>query len=519
MEYIPQFIARKHGKEPIVYDIPIMEKYLKDTYGITVYQEQVMLLSRLLANFTRGQSDGLRKAMGKKLKDKLDALKPLFISGGEKNGHKKEVLEKIWADWEKFASYAFNKSHATCYSWVAFQTAYLKANYPSEYMAAVLSRNLNNITEITKFMDECKSMKIQVLGPDVNESQYKFSVNKKGNIRFGLGAIKGVGDSAVQAIVKEREANGPYKGIFDFVERVNLSACGKKTIESLAISGAFDSFKEIHREDFTALNSKGEIFLETLVRYGVKVQNDKMSQATSLFGSVAPIVTTPPEIPRGVPLSDIERLDKERELVGMYLSAHPLDAYKLELLYGCNTRMTDLKDRESLLNKELTFGGVVVDYRTGIGKRGGQYGFLKIEDYSGAEDIPLFGQDFIDYGKYGANNGTFVWIKARCQPSKFTPGRIDLKILEIKLLSELKGTLLNSITIELPARLVKNGFIQTLSEFMPPAHQHKAELSFKIYDSELDKSVRLRSRRKPTITEELIDFLSENDEVSFKINE
>lgn len=228
MEYIPQFIARKHGKEPIVYDIPIMEKYLKDTYGITVYQEQVMLLSRLLANFTRGQSDGLRKAMGKKLKDKLDALKPLFISGGEKNGHKKEVLEKIWADWEKFASYAFNKSHATCYSWVAFQTAYLKANYPSEYMAAVLSRNLNNITEITKFMDECKSMKIQVLGPDVNESQYKFSVNKKGNIRFGLGAIKGVGDSAVQAIVKEREANGPYKGIFDFVERVNLSACGKK---------------------------------------------------------------------------------------------------------------------------------------------------------------------------------------------------------------------------------------------------------------------------------------------------
>ena len=277
--------------------------------------------------------------------------------------------------------------------------------------------------------------------------------------------------------------------------------------------------KEIHREDFTALNSKGEIFLETLVRYGVKVQNDKMSQATSLFGSVAPIVTTPPEIPRGVPLSDIERLDKERELVGMYLSAHPLDAYKLELLYGCNTRMTDLKDRESLLNKELTFGGVVVDYRTGIGKRGGQYGFLKIEDYSGAEDIPLFGQDFIDYGKYGANNGTFVWIRARCQPSKFTPGRIDLKILEIKLLSELKGTLLNSITIELPARLVKNGFIQTLSEFMPPAHQHKAELSFKIYDSELDKSVRLRSRRKPTITEELIDFLSENDEVSFKINE
>ena len=476
MEYIPQFIARKQGKEPIVYDIPIMEKYLKDTYGITVYQEQVMLLSRLLANFTRGQSDGLRKAMGKKLKDKLDALKPLFISGGEKNGHKKEVLEKIWADWEKFASYAFNK-------------------------------------------DECKAMKIQVLGPDVNESQYKFSVNKKGNIRFGLGAIKGVGDSAVQAIVREREANGPYKGIFDFVERVNLSACGKKTIESLAISGAFDSFKEIHREDFSAMTSKGEPFLDTLVRYGVKVQSDKLSQVASLFGSDSSIVTTPPEIPRGVPLSDIERLDKERELVGMYLSAHPLDAYKLELLYGCNTRMTDLKNREALLDKELTFGGVVVDYRTGIGKRGGQYGFIKIEDYSGADDIPLFGQDFIDYGKFGANNGTFVWVRARCVPSKYTPGRIDLKILEMKLLSELKGTMLNSITIEMPARLVKNGFIQTLSDFMPPAHQHKAELNFKIYDSELGKSVRLRSRRRPMITEELIDFLNENEEVTFKINE
>ena len=362
-------------------------------------------------------------------------------------------------------------------------------------------------------------MKIQVLGPDVNESQRKFSVNKKGNIRFGLAAIKGVGDSAVQAIIKERDENGPYKGIFDFVERVNLSACGKKTIESLAISGAFDSFKEIHREDFMALNTKGEPFLETLVRYGARVQSDKLSQAASLFGSVAPIVTTPPEIPRGVPLSDIERLDKEKELVGMYLSAHPLDAYKLELLYGCNTRMVDLKARESLLDKELTFGGVVVDYRTGIGKRGSQYGFLKIEDYSGSEDIPLFGQDFIDYGKFGANNGTFVWVRARCMPSKYTPGRIDLKILEMKLLSELKGTMLNSITIELPVRLVKNGFIQALSDFMPPAHQHKAELNFKIYDSELHRSVRLRSSRKPMITEELIEFLNENEEVTFKINE
>ncbi len=519
MDYIPQFIARKQGKEPIVYDIPIMEKYLKDTYGITVYQEQVMLLSRLLADFTRGQSDGLRKAMGKKLKDKLDALKPLFLSGGEKNGHKKEILEKIWADWEKFASYAFNKSHATCYSWVAFQTAYLKANYPSEYMAAVLSRSLNNISDITKFMDECKAMKIQVLGPDINESQYKFSVNNQGNIRFGLGGIKGVGDSAVQAIVKEREANGPYKTIFDFVERVNLSACGKKTIESLAISGAFDSFTEIHREDFTALNSKGEVFLETLVRYGTKVQTNKTTQVATLFGSIEPIVMSTPEIPRGVPLSDIERLDKERELVGMYLSAHPLDAYKLELLYGCNTRMTELKEREALLNKEITFGGVVTGFRTGIGKRGNQYGFLKIEDYSGADDIPLFGQAFIDYGNFGNKNGNFVWVRARCEQSRFNPEKIDLNILDMKLLEDVKGTLLRSITIEMPLSLVKKGFIETLNDFMPPAHHHKAQLTFKIQDFETGRQVRLRAHRKPAITEELIDFLNEQNEISFKINE
>ena len=278
MDYIPQFIDRKHGREPIVYDIPIMEKYLKDTYGITVYQEQVMLLSRLLAVFTRVQSDDLRKAMGKKLKDKLDALKPLFINNGQKNGHDPKTLEKIWADWEKFASYAFNKSHATCYSWVAYQTAYLKANYPSAYMAAVMSRNISNITEITKLMDECKAMGIKVLGPDVNESNLKFNVNKDGNIRFGLGAVKGVGESAVRSIMEEREKNGPFTSVFDFVQRVNLNACNKKNIESLALSGGFDSFPEIKREQYFAPNSKGEVFLETLVRYGNKYQVDKAAQ-------------------------------------------------------------------------------------------------------------------------------------------------------------------------------------------------------------------------------------------------
>ena len=277
MDYIPDFIDRKHGRKPIEYDIPIMEKYLKDTYGITVYQEQVMLLSRLLADFTRGESDALRKAMGKKLRDKLDHMKPKFIEGGKKNGHDPKVLEKIWADWEKFASYAFNKSHATCYSWVAYQTAYLKANYPSEYMAATMSRNISNITEITKLMDESKATGIRVLGPDVNESLLKFSVNRRGDIRFGLGAIKGVGESAVQSILSEREKNGPYKSIFDFVQRVNLSACNRKNIENLALAGGFDSFGNIKREDFFMKNSKDETFVETLVRYGSKYQMDKAS--------------------------------------------------------------------------------------------------------------------------------------------------------------------------------------------------------------------------------------------------
>ena len=260
MDYIPDFIDRKQGRKPIEYDIPVMEKYLKDTYGITVYQEQVMLLSRLLADFTRGESDALRKAMGKKLRDKLDHMKPKFIEGGKKNGHDPKVLEKIWADWEKFASYAFNKSHATCYSWVAYQTAYLKANYPSEYMAATMSRNISNITEITKLMDECKATGVNVLGPDVNESNLKFSVNRHGDIRFGLGAVKGVGEAAVQSILEERKKNGPFRGIFDFVQRVNLSACNRKNIENLALAGGFDSFPEIKREDFFVKNAKDESF-------------------------------------------------------------------------------------------------------------------------------------------------------------------------------------------------------------------------------------------------------------------
>ena len=350
MDYIPQFIARKKGIEPIEYDIPVMEKYLKDTYGVTVYQEQVMLLSRLLANFTRGQSDGLRKAMGKKIFAKLAELKPLFINGGKSNGYDEKVLEKIWSDWEKFASYAFNKSHATCYSWVAFQTAYLKANYPPEYMAAVLSRNLNDITKMTKFMDECKAMKVKVKGPDVNESRAKFSVNKAGEIRFGLAGIKGVGLNAVQAILDERDARGEYKSIFDLVERINLSMCNRKVLDNLALSGAFDCFEGVRREDFKA-DDFNPSFSEALIRYGQMYQMSKATQESSLFGEAETIDTAKPEMP-GRPLwPDIERLNYEKDLVGMYLSAHPLDKYYLELTFGCSVRAKDFGTEDKTSEK------------------------------------------------------------------------------------------------------------------------------------------------------------------------
>ena len=378
MDYIPDFIDRKHGRKPIEYDIPIMEKYLKDTYGITVYQEQVMLLSRLLADFTRGESDALRKAMGKKLRDKLDHMKPKFIEGGRKNGHDPKVLEKIWTDWEKFASYAFNKSHATCYSWVAYQTAFLKANYPAEYMAATMSRNISNITEITKLMDESKATGIMTKGPDVNESYLKFSVNRKGDIRFGLGAIKGVGESAVQSILEERERNGEYKDIFDFVQRVNLSACNRKNIENLALAGAFDSFTGIKREDFFVKNAKDETFTEVLVRYGNKYQMDKAAAANSLFGGENQVDIATPEIIPSPAWGDLERLNKERDLVGIYLSAHPLDEYAVILENVCNVHMAELADLTPLQNRDLTMGGIVTAVREGYTKTGKPYGLSLI---------------------------------------------------------------------------------------------------------------------------------------------
>ena len=517
MDYIPDFIDRKHGRKPIEYDIPIMEKYLKDTYGITVYQEQVMLLSRLLADFTRGESDALRKAMGKKLRDKLDHMKPKFIEGGKKNGYDPVVLEKIWADWEKFASYAFNKSHATCYSWVAYQTAYLKANYPAEYMAAAMSRNISNITEITKLMDECKAMGVQVLCPDINESSMKFSVNRKGDIRFGLGAIKGVGESAVKCVLTERGKNGLFKDIFDFVQRVNLSACNRKNIENMALSGCFDSFTGIKREDFFAKNAKEESFVEVLVRYGSKYQSDVDVATNSLFGEDYNVSVATPEIICAPAWGDLERLNKERELVGIYLSAHPLDEYAVILENICNTHMGDLSDLSGLHDKDLVLGGIVIDVREGYTKRGNPYGVAKVEDYSGVAEFAFFGSDWVEKKNFFAE-GMFLFMRGKCVPDRRNEEKWEVKINTIELLPEVKDRLVEKITVTAPLLAVTDDMVMELSTIVKK-HPGTSDLYFLIRDEDGQMYVNLLSRTvKVSVGKELVGYLKSQPLLDFKIN-
>ncbi|WP_129594660.1 DNA polymerase III subunit alpha [Seramator thermalis] len=517
MDYIPSFIARKHGREAITYDIPVMEKYLSETYGITVYQEQVMLLSRLLANFTRGQSDELRKAMGKKMIDKMTALKEKFIAGGKQNGYEEKVLNKIWNDWEKFASYAFNKSHATCYSWVAYQTAWLKANYPSEYMASVLSNNLNNLSEITKFMDECKAMGINVLSPDINESFMKFSVNKKGDIRFGLAAIKGVGQGAAQSIIDEREKNGPFKDIFDFAERINLTSCNKKTIEALALAGAFDSMQGIAREQFVGTNSKGEEFLDTLIRYGNKYQADKQISMNSLFGDDSSFQIAHPEIPKLQKWSDLERLNKEREYIGIYLSAHPLDDYEFILNYVCNADTVKLSDLDALNGKEVQFGGIITNVREGHTKNNSPFTILKIEDYAGSIELAFFGEECLNFSRF-ARVGLSVYATAKVQPRRFKPEQLELKINSMNLLSEVKDKLVSKITLQLPLKEIDEVTITELSSLVKN-NSGDSLLYFEIIKEETNTSIQLFSRpARIRVNKQVIDYLKNKLTIDFKLN-
>ena len=508
MAYIPQFIARKHGRDPITYDFPEMEKYLKDTYGITVYQEQVMLLSRLLAGFTRGESDVLRKAMGKKQKDKLDKLKPKFLQGGEDRGHDRKTLEKIWSDWEAFASYAFNKSHATCYSWVAYQTAYLKANYPSEYMAAVLSRS-GDVEKMTKFMDECKSMGITVKGPDINESYKSFSANKDGDIRFGLNGIKGFGGNSVDAIITEREKNGPFKDIFDVVERVNLTTCNRRAIEALALSGAFDSFG-LQRESFFEKNSKGEDFSEVLLHYGQQYQLDKSRQANTLFGDMMDELTSKPMVPKAEPWPTIERLSRERDLVGIYLSAHPLDPFYMELKFGCNATLKEFAEQAgSRLDYEYVLGGVVTDYTERPSKRGNNFGILKIEDKTGSAEFMLFDKVFASYRNY-CIPGTAIAVRCAYVKNRYND-RINQQVRSIAFLKDLKGKMVKLIRINLNEKQFEIADI--IKAQLKAKSEIRCELQFRVHDLSTNRYVDMTSAHKLPLT---IDFLEQLDDLGVK---
>ncbi len=512
MDYIPSFINRKQGREPIEYDIPCMEKYLKETYGITVYQEQVMLLSRQLAGFTRGQSDTLRKAMGKKQIEKMNELETLFYEGGEKNGHDKKVLNKIWEDWKKFASYAFNKSHATCYSWVAYQTAYLKANYPSEYMAAVLSSNLNDVDKLSKYMDECRAMGIEVLGPNINESYKNFSATKDGRIRFGLAGIKGVGTCCVDSIVEERDKNGAYKDIFDFVQRINQGSCNRKALESMALAGAFDDFKDIKREDFFEVNPRGEAYSETLMRFGQKYQASQQEMQNSLFGAFGAIEVATPPIPNAEPWSQLERLNRERDLVGMYLSAHPLDPYYIEVNYGCDTPLAEIKNRADELDKELTLGGLVVDFQTRMGKKGNQFGILKIEDYSGSFEFMLFGNKFVDYQKFGVPGYAIV---VRGAYEKGYGDNIRFNVKSIDLLENLKGKMMKNIVISLRDDDLSN--VDFLKQYLGVQGDNRCDLYFRMRDQVSGSYVMLHSKKLIAVDKRLLVSLRDAG-VKFKVN-
>ena len=519
MDYIPSFIARKNGKEPITYDIPCMEKYLKDTYGITVYQEQVMLLSRQLADFTRGESDALRKAMGKKKKAIVDAMKPKFIEGGKKNGHDPKVLEKIWGDWEKFASYAFNKSHATCYSWVAYQTAYLKAHYPAEFMAGNMSRCLNDITKITKLMSECQAMGIPCLGPDVNESEQKFSANKKGEVRFGLSAIKGMGEAAATNIIAERHENGQYKDIFDFVQRVNLSAVNRKAMESLALSGGFDSFG-IRREQYFAQNAKGDTFVETLLRYGQVYQSEQSSMQNSLFGDMGGVEIQTPPVPECEQWSTMELLKRERELVGIYLSAHPLDDYAVVLKHMCNLNCTQIgreMDKKAFASiEELTFGGIVTSVSQRWTKTNKPFGIVTIEDFEGQGELALFGEEWTKWQSM-LQEEYHVYITAQCvQRFRNNPDAYDMVIKKIEFLSDVKEKSIEKFTVYMDATMFNDAQLTDLETTLKSS-DGKVPLYINIHDAKNNTNIQLYSRNITVdVNKKLLTSLDEMAELGVR---
>jgi DNA polymerase-3 subunit alpha len=517
MEYIPQFIRRKNGTDKIEYPIPEMEKYLHDTYGITVYQEQVMLLSQELAGFTKGEADSLRKAMGKKKRAIMDEMKIKFQQGCAKKGYNESVVNKIWNDWEAFAQYAFNKSHSTCYAFIAFQTGYLKANYPAEYMAAVLSRNINDIKKITTFMDETRRMGMDVLGPDVNESYSKFTVNKDGNIRFGLGAIKGVGESAVIQLIEEREKNGPYKDIYDLVERVNLNSLNKKNLEAMAVAGAFDCFTTISRAQYFSLDTKGASFIESLIRYGNNSKSIRSTSQQSLFGETGGFDMIKPEPAPCPDWPKLEKLNREKEVIGIYLSSHPLDDFQLEIKNFTTATLTDLQNLNDYLDRDVCVAGMVTETRNGISKNGKPYGSFTLQDYTDSFRFMLFDKDYIDNSKF-FTTGYYLLIRGRVQKRRFKEDELEFKIRIINLLSSVKDELIKSVTLKIETSNIDEVLIHELKE-MVQENKGDTELRFQFLDHEEKIAVPMFSRTfRVRLNNEFVEWLEDHPSIEFKVN-
>lgn len=521
MEYIPSFVRRKHGDEDIEYDLPAMEEYLKETYGITVYQEQVMLLSQKLADFTKGEADVLRKAMGKKQIAVLDKMKPKFIEQASANGHDAKKLEKIWKDWEAFASYAFNKSHSTCYAWIAYQTAYLKAHYPAEYMAAVLSNNMNDIKQVTFFMEECKRMKLQVLGPDVNESFYKFSVNKDNAVRFGMGAIKGVGHGAVKTIVENRKKDGPYTSIFDLAKRIDLRAANKKAFENLALAGGFDELGDTHRAQYFYKDGGDLTFLEKAIKYGARHQENENSAQVSLFGGESEVQIEEPAIPECETWGTMEKLAKEREVVGVYISGHPLDDFKIEMKTFCNANLSLFNDLEKYVNREMTFGGVVTDVQHRVSKQGKGWALFTVEDYTDTYEFRIFGEEYLKFRHFLLQNN-FVYVKVFVREgwvNKDTGKKSEprLQFNNFQLLQDVLENYAKKLSIQLNIKDLEVEKIQRLKHLMS-MHPGNQALNFVIYDNRDQVKLTMPSRKqKVKVSQELLDEL-ENEQVYFKLN-
>jgi DNA polymerase-3 subunit alpha len=516
--YIPQFISRKHGRESVAYDLPDMREYLEETYGITVYQEQVMLLSQKLAGFSKGDADVLRKAMGKKQLSVLNKMKLQFMEGAAEKGHPGEKLEKIWTDWEAFAQYAFNKSHSTCYAFVAYQTAYLKAHYPNEYMAAVLN-HAGSIEKTTFFMEECKRMGLKVLGPDINESQNGFAVNQHGEIRFGLSGLKGVGEAAIEHLIEERQKHGLFKDVFDLVKRINLRAVSRKSLESLIYGGALDCFEGYHRAQYFYQAPGDSQTLEKLIKFGQVFQSQASQSSNTLFGNLQMPDIVAPKIPYCNPWPLIEHLDYEKEVTGIYISGHPLDNFTFELQHYHFTELKEYadarKEEEAPITRPIRMAGLVVDAQHRLTKTGKNFGILTLEDFSGKAEFMLWSEDYAKYSHY-LEKGLIVMLEGAFK-EKYNTGQYEFRVSKMNLLDTAKLNLTKQVILETSANDIDNNFVQFFENNLKQ-NPGKTALRINIIDPEDNLKICLYSLETGfTMNDEMAHFLEKNRKLDVSV--